>query len=151
MKEKKGKSSLVRPDFLVVFFVLFFSHLYPISLTKSGSGTLTLYGDSNEVYSGDTFILGGTLALQGSGAIPSNGTVSISSGAFFDISGSSMDQILGGLTGSGQVTMGTVNLSVGDFDISSTFSGMLSAGGDLTKIGTGIYPIIKYIYFFREC
>lgn len=131
-----GQSSL-----LIFSFVFLSSYLYPASLTKSGAGTLTLYGDSNGVYSGDTFITAGTLALSGSGAVPSNGTTSISLGAFLDITASSVDQVLGGLSGTGQVTMGMVNLSVGDFNISSSFSGTFSAGGNLTKIGTGVFTL----------
>ncbi len=55
------------------------------SLTKIGSGTLTLSGANT--YSGNTAISEGTLALSGSGAIAYSPTISVASGATFDVSG----------------------------------------------------------------
>ena len=55
-------------------------------LTKMGANNLTLTSASNS-YSGGTMIAEGKVMLSGSGILAAEGTVSISSGATFDISG----------------------------------------------------------------
>jgi len=53
------------------------------SLTKIGPGTLVL--SASNTYTGNTFINAGTLTLNGAGAINSSPTVSVASGATFNV------------------------------------------------------------------
>ena len=112
-----------------------------LALTKLGSGTLTLAG--NNTYSGDTTIGAGTLRLAANNVIPDGvgyGNVAVDSPGTLDLNGYS--DSLNGLSGNGIVdtTSGSVSLTVGNADATSTFAGILqNSGGSLalTKLGTG--------------
>jgi autotransporter-associated beta strand protein len=106
------------------------------SLTKTGSGTLTLTGTGN-TYSGDTTVNAGTLQAGAAGAFSPNSAVSVAAGATLDCN--SFNQAIAGLSGSGNVTLGTAALTVNTASGSSyTFSGVLSGtGGSLVKSGPG--------------
>src|SRR5206468_3481040 len=73
------------------------------NLTKVGAGTLTLSNGSNS-YTGSTTINVGTLKLGSATAIPSSSTLSIASGATFDINGFSYT--MAALSGAGNTAMG---------------------------------------------
>lgn len=100
------------------------------SLTKQGSGTLTLTGENT--YSGLTRVNGGTLALGSSASIAGSEGVSITSGASFDVSAHSGGFTLGSsqnLSGGGTV--------VGDLVIAGSHTpgfspGLQSVNGSLS-------------------
>ncbi|XHR27508.1 MAG: autotransporter-associated beta strand repeat-containing protein [Chthoniobacteraceae bacterium] len=108
------------------------------SVTKRGSGTLTLTGTNT--YTGGTIIdAGGTIAMKANGTLYSNGAVQAN--GIFDIS-QGISQTIGDLSGSGTVSLGSnrLTLNIGD----STFSGLIAdggigggTGGSLTKRGSG--------------
>ena len=111
-----------------------------LSLAKYGTGILTLSGGLNtftgttEIHGG-TVTLGNSLALQGStlnynafGGTLSFGTLAAAT--------------LGGLSGGQDLALtnassGNVSLTVGSNNGTSTYSGILSGGGSLSKNGTG--------------
>jgi autotransporter-associated beta strand protein/YVTN family beta-propeller protein len=107
-------------------------------LTKLGSGILTLA--SNNGFSGNTLISGGSLALTNSLALKLSTLDSSGNGA---LSFASLtDATFAGLTGPGTLTLSNsassaVGLSVGDTNASATFSGTLQGPGSLAKIGSG--------------
>ena len=106
----------------------------PGGLTKVDSGTLTLAAANT--FSGNTLVSGGTLALGSPQALQLSTLDTSGSGAVSFTSLSSAT--LGGLTGSGTLSLlKSVALSVGNNNVSTTFSGVLNGPGSLTKIGSG--------------
>ena len=115
------------------------------SLTKSGGGTLTLSGTNT--YTGTTTISGGTVALNvpaGASSIVSNtASISVSSGAIFDVSGVgsgfhlASGQALGGsgaVNGTTTIDPGaTLQPRLGGSGITTlTFSNGLTSAGNIT-------------------
>ena len=99
-------------------------------VTKSGAGTLTLSGGND--YTGATSIGGGTLTANG--GIGDSSAVTVSNGATLNLSGS---ETIGSLTGSGDVTLGSSTLTAGGDGSSTSFDGIVSGTGGLTKAGSG--------------
>ena len=136
-----------------------------VSFVKNGNGAQILA--ANNTYTGTTTINGGRLEIQenqsGTGDVIINGgnlklsfvrtlssgvNMSIASGAFFYLDGSS--QTLGKLEGSGTIDStytiaGLDTLTVGGNDATSTFAGVIQQSTArthaLTKIGTGTFTL----------
>ena len=111
-------------------------------LTKSGSGTLVL--NAANTYNGNTLVSGGTLALGNSLALQ-NSTLDTSGSGVLSF-GSLTAATLGGLTGPGTLRLANSSssalaLSVGNNNVSTTFSGMLQGAGSLSKIGSGVLAL----------
>ncbi len=100
------------------------------SLTKLGTGTLTLSGANS--YSGDTLINAGTLTVSGS--LANTSAVNISSGAIYNLGAS---DTVGSISGAGNITLNSYTLTTGGDNTSTTFSGVISGAGSLTKSGNG--------------
>ena len=109
-------------------------------LVKSGSGIWTLSGANS--YTGDTLVNSGTLIL-GSGAAIQNSTFDTQTGSVGSLSfGSLTSATFGGLKGSNGLSLSNtasaaVALTVSGNNQSTTYSGILSGPGSLTKSGTG--------------
>jgi fibronectin-binding autotransporter adhesin len=113
------------------------------SLTKQGSGTLTLTGANT--FTGTTTINAGTVALKNSGSLASPVNLA-QSGATLDISGTTTGtETIGSLQGVAgtKVALGSQNLTVGD-STNTTMAGAITdggiaggAGGSVTKAGSG--------------
>jgi autotransporter-associated beta strand protein len=102
-------------------------------LTKAADGTLTL--SAANTYMGPTSVNAGTLQLGAAGGIPSSSALTVAGGATFDLNGFS--DTIGSLAGAGNVSLGSGELSVGSDNSSTTFVGVISGGGGVTKVGTG--------------
>ena len=103
-------------------------------LTKAGAGTLALSGAST--YGGTTNVNAGMLQAAAANAFSSASTFSVGSGAVLDLNG--FNQTIGGLAGSGSVTLGAALLTAGANNASTTFSGTIGGTGGFTKTGTGV-------------
>ena len=119
-------------------------------MTQAGNNYVTLGGLNT--FSGLTTITSGTLDLANSNALtystlvaPPAGTGSLE----FDQSVTSNAFTLGGLSGSGDLILLNnallqkgVTLSVGTNNASTTYSGVLSGFGSLTKVGSGMLTLV---------
>jgi filamentous hemagglutinin family protein len=106
------------------------------ALTKQGSGTFTLAGANT--YTGATTISAGTLKAGAANAFSSNSDVTVNSGAFLNLNNNS--NIISSLTGAGNVTLGSGTLTTGNSS-NTTYSGVMSGTGGLTKQGSGIFTL----------
>ena len=102
-------------------------------LTNIGAGALTL--NAANTFSGTTSTSGGSIVL-GHGLALQNSTVVLATSADLDLNGQSA-VTLGGLSGSVDLALGSTALTVGGNDSTTTFSGVLSGTGSLTKEGSG--------------
>ena len=104
-------------------------------LTKVGSGTLTLSGTST--YTGPTNINAGVLVGGALNSLNSLSAFVIANAASLDIS--SADQTIGSLAGAGGATvnLGTHILTTGGNNMSTTYAGLITGSGGLTKVGLG--------------
>jgi autotransporter-associated beta strand protein len=112
-----------------------------LNINNTGSGVTTLSGANT--YSGQTSITAGKLDLSNSSALQ-NSTLSytLANSLIFDSSVASDAFTLGGLSGSTNLGLtnnasAAVSLSVGNNNSSTTYSGVLSGGGSLNKVGSG--------------
>lgn len=107
------------------------------NVTKLGAGTLT-FGGSNS-YSGATNVLAGVLRAGASNVFGGTPTVNVAGGATLDLNGFS--QMVGSLSGTGAVTLGSATLTTGVDGSSSLFSGVISGSGSLVKAGGGTFTL----------
>jgi autotransporter-associated beta strand protein len=107
-------------------------------LIKTGTGTFTLSGANT--YSGTTTIDAGTLQAGATNAFSAASEFTIASGATLNLAG--FDQTIGSLEGTGNVTLGSAELTVGDDNANTTFSGTIAGnGGSLIKAGSGVLTL----------
>ena len=105
------------------------------SLAKAGSGTVTLSGT---VASASVDVAEGAFTAGSAGRFTGTPTVTVSNGAALNLVGS---ETLGSLAGAGSVSNTTGTLTVGGNNSSTTFGGVISGAGALTKAGTGVFTI----------
>lgn len=105
------------------------------TFTKSGAGTLTLTGQNT--FTGGINVNQGTLILDaGAFAVPETSAVTVASGAQLSILG--YGQQLGSIEGAGNLFIDPGSfLFVGDSAASKTFSGVISGGAFIDKVGSG--------------
>jgi fibronectin-binding autotransporter adhesin len=90
-------------------------------------------------YTGATAVNVGTLQAGAVNAFSPSSAFSVVSGAVLNLAG--FNQTIGSLAGAGAVTLGSATLTTGNDNTSSTFSGVISGTGGLTKIGNGILTL----------
>jgi len=109
----------------------------PGSLTKQGTGTLTLSGANT--YGGNTTVSAGTLSLS-SAFLSNNGTVSIASGAVLNLPHGQVDQVA-------SLVLNGVSQPVGTYT-SATPGGYITGGGSLQVTGIVASPYDTWIAGF---
>ena len=115
----------------------------PMGITLSGSGRLVLAGGNT--YSGNTTVSGGTLTLAHPLSLQ-NSTVNVTTGGALSFAASVTSPSLGGLTGGANIALATaasepVMLGAGQNGQNTTYSGVLSDAGGLTKQGAGVLTL----------
>ncbi|EDY17000.1 autotransporter-associated beta strand repeat protein [Chthoniobacter flavus Ellin428] len=108
------------------------------SITKVGSGTMSLSGDSS-TFTGGLALNAGALQISSSNAL-GTGTFTYNGGTLSFLTQNSFSA--GALAGSGNISLQNnssqpVTFTVGANGASTTYSGMLSGTGTLVKVGTG--------------
>jgi outer membrane autotransporter protein len=112
-------------------------------LTKVGTGTMTLTSslsatiNSQIDYSGATLVSAGTLQAGNVNAFSPNSAHTVNAGAVLDLN--NFNNTIASLAGAGNVTLGSGTLTTGGNNSSTTFSGVMSGTGGLTKVGTGTF------------
>jgi autotransporter-associated beta strand protein len=106
-------------------------------LTKAGTGIFTLSGANT--YTGATTINAGTLTLGAANRIADTSALTVAGGATFNLN--NFAETIGSLAGAGTVTLGSGILTAGGDNSSTTYSGVLSGTGGLTKAGAGIFTL----------
>ncbi len=106
-------------------------------LTKVGTGTLTLFG--TQTYTGATTVNGGTLEADNPNQFSLQTAVTVAAGATFDLI---FSQSIGSLAGNGNVILeladsGDTELTTGNDNTSTDFSGTISGIGSVIKVGSG--------------
>ena len=115
-------------------------------LTKSGAAPIIL--SANSTYSGGTIVGAGTLVLSGNGSISNSATITVATGATFDVSGlTSVPFILNAgqtLNGFGTVT-GAVTTASGSAVAPGSASaiGVLIVQGNVALGGTSTFKVSK--------
>lgn len=113
------------------------------SLTKDGAGTLFLYGANT--YTGATAINGGQMYVTSGSAISDTGAVVLAdtAGVILGVSyAETIGSLSGGGTTGGQVFLDT-RLTTGGNNSSTTYSGRITGGSGLTKVGTGTLTLSR--------
>ncbi|TQS91095.1 autotransporter outer membrane beta-barrel domain-containing protein [Limnobaculum zhutongyuii] len=100
------------------------------TLTKDGLGTLQLSKANS--YTGATLINAGTLLAGNTNIIANSAQLTVAGGATFDLN--NFDQQVNNLNGGGNVVLGEASLTT-NHSVDSTFSGVISGAGSLTKTG----------------
>lgn len=106
-------------------------------INKQSAGTLVLAGANT--YTGATSVSGGTLRLNAANRIADTSAVTVASGATFDMN--NFSDTVGSLAGAGNVTLGSGTLTAGGNGASTTYSGVASGTGGLTKTGAGVMTL----------
>jgi fibronectin-binding autotransporter adhesin len=118
-----------------------------ISLVMNSAGRAQILSGTSS-YSGSTTITTGTLragAAAGGQAFGNLSPVTLAntSGATLDLNGfnQTIGSLAGGGTTGGNVTLGTGTLTAGGNNTSTTFAGVISGSGGLSKAGSGILTL----------
>ena len=101
-------------------------------LTKVGTGTLTLSGANG--YSGKTTITGGMVTSGDNNVIADVSSVIVGSSGTWNLN--DFSERVGSIAGSGNIMLGIGELTAGDSS-STTYSGIITGSGGLTKVGSG--------------
>ena len=113
-----------------------------LSLVKQGSGYQTL-SNSGSPHTGTTTINAGSLIL-GDSTVLANSTVTCNTADAIGF-GALSSATFGGLAGDQNLTLPSgFNLTVGNNDGSTSFSGAISGSGNITKVGAGTLTLTEH-------
>jgi len=114
-------------------------------VTQTQAQNLTLGGTNT--YYGDTLLTLGTLLAGSAAAISPNSSIVFPATGTSTFNLNGFDVTIGGLaTASGTnasstVALGTKNLTVGQKNLTQTYTGLITGSGNLTKVGNGVLTL----------
>lgn len=109
----------------------------PLAINQANNNTTGVrFSNPASTYSGTITVNGSNAKLDHNRAL-TNATLNllVANGLTFNTGITA--PVIGGLSGFGNLAIGGVNLSVGNNNAATTYGGVLSGAGNLTKIGTG--------------
>jgi autotransporter-associated beta strand protein len=116
------------------------------SILKTGTGTLTL--TAANTYTGGTTISTGAIVLGNSNAAQ-NSTITVNTDNGLAFTAALSSATFGGLSGSGNFALqdqaaspAAVNITVGGNSASTSYGGVMSGTGGVTKVGTGTLSLL---------
>ena len=115
-----------------IFYNSFANNTLTISGSNTFSGTFRSGGTGN-------LSIGNVYALQ-------NATLDMNVADAGNVSLNNRDVVIGALTGSRNLSLGVGSVSIGNNNASTTFDGVLSGSGSLTKIGSGTLTLTANTY-----
>ncbi len=108
------------------------------SLLLQGTGTLAL--TQVNTYGGGTFVSGtSTLRTDLNNALPVGGAVTLQAGTTLHLN--THNQIVGDVSGGGNINLAGAQLTAGSNSVSTTFSGNITGNGNLVKQGNGTWVL----------
>lgn len=114
------------------------------ALTFDGRGTNALTGSNT--FSGTVRIAQGALEISNVFALQ-NATVDLNTNDTGALHLRGLDAVLGGLRGERNLSFGSSDISVGNNNQSTTFGGVLSGTGSLTKVGSGTLTLTNDLLY----
>jgi fibronectin-binding autotransporter adhesin len=111
------------------------------AFTQTGTGLTILTGANT--YTGATTVLRGTLRAGAANVVPARSALRVNTGARFDLASlpQSVGSVADGPAGGGAITLGTAELTTGNDNTNTRFSGIISGSGPVTKRGTGTWTL----------
>ncbi|MEA2735064.1 MAG: fibronectin-binding autotransporter adhesin [Humisphaera sp.] len=119
------------------------------TFTKLGSGILRFTGVAGvtaQNYNGNVNIAGGTLRLDAGVSMGDLASINVAnvSGATLNVTGNeTIGSLAGGGASGGNVTLSAITLTTGGNNASTTFGGVISGAGSITKSGTGTMTLSR--------
>lgn len=123
-----------------------------VSGSVSGSAALTFDGRGTNALTGSNTLNGTVRIAQGALEISNvfalqNATVDLNTNDTGVLYLRGLDAVLGGLRGERNLALGSSDISVGNNNQSTTFGGVLSGTGGLTKIGSGTLTLTNDLLY----
>ena len=100
-----------------------------LTIGTAGTGIVSLQNVST--FTGAVNVAAGTLQGAIANSLPDTSAVTVATGAVYDLN--SFSDIIGSLAGTGNVALGSATLTCGGNNSSTTYAGVLSGTGALTK------------------
>lgn len=107
-----------------------------LNQSASGAGAVVTLSNATNNYTGATLIAANSnLKLGVANALPSSTALNVASGGTLNLNG--LAGAVGSIAGAGSITLGAATLTTGANNSSTSFSGVVSGSGSLTKVGSG--------------
>ena len=128
----------------------FYGPYNTISGSISGTGNIQVTNNALTISGSNTFsgtfrAVGGTLSVNNVYALQ-NATLDMNAADSGAVTLNNINAVIGALTGSRNLNLGSGTVSIGNNNASTTFSGGLTNSGSLTKIGTGTLTLSANAY-----
>ncbi len=107
-------------------------------ITFNGAGNVSLGTNVNSTLNSvnNITVSSGQLVTNANNRLSDNGTVTVASGATLNMNG--FTDSVGGISGGGNITLGSGALTFGANGLDNTFGGLISGSGNLTQNGTSV-------------